>query len=131
MPWVLAILVVLLGMGIPSMQSFYWGDFTEEQAVHTYMHVQTPQKYFTWNIDDFQRKPGLQPDVLGVSPSGLPPTDFQWPRINLNLKEDEAWRRRNVVKHDDDIDPAPVPGTFFLLGAGFAAIGIIRKRLKG
>ncbi len=130
MPWIVAILVVLMGMAMPSTQ-FYWGGSADEQAVHTDIYAQAPQKYFTWNIDDFQRKPGLGPDVLGISPSGLPPTDFEWPRINLSLKEDEAWRRRNLVRHDENSDPVPVPGSLFLLGAGFAALGIIRKRLGG
>ena len=119
-----------MGMGIPSTQ-FYWGDFTEEEAVQADAYLQAPQKYFSWYIDDFQKKPGLGPDVLGVFPSALPPTDFEWPRINLNLKEDEAWRRRNLARQDEDLGAVPVPGTFFMLGAGFAALGIIRKRLGG
>ena len=108
---ILLILVLLLVLASPALYYFYWESFDGEQEAHT-----APQKYFARNMDDFEGKPGLGPDVLVASQSGLPSVEFQWAPINLGLKEDETWRGRNLEQFKGALSAVPLPGTCLSLG---------------
>ncbi len=128
MPWVFAILAFFLGIGTPGLQSVFQNEYAGEAVDRG---AQTQQKNLVLNTDDFGRKGGFRPDMLNIFQLGLTATEFQWPSIALGLKEDEVRGSRNFEQGKNSVSPVPVPGTLFLLAAGLAAIGIVRKRIKG
>ena len=44
---------------------------------------------------------------------GLTATELQWSGINLDLKEDGAWRSRNLEQFKDSFDPFRFRRRFF------------------
>ncbi len=124
MPWFFAILVLLLGVGTPALQSSFREDSAEND-----MRALTLQEYLALNADDLEKKAGFRQDLLNALHSGPTAAELQWSLITP--EEDDIWRERNRTQFEGVVSPVPAPGTFLLLGTGLAAAAAIRRRIKG